>query len=62
LKAKLNRHFRKNRLSRIIEDYVLAAQKEWEGLDWEMINYKILDSMERRVASAVQWGGERKKY
>jgi hypothetical protein len=62
LKAKLKRRFRKEGLPRTIEDYVLAAQEEWESLDWEMINYKILDSMERRVAAVVACGGERTKY
>jgi hypothetical protein len=62
LKAKLKQRLRKNGLPQTMEDYILVAQEEWENLDWEMINCRILDSMERHVEAVLEFGGEKTKY
>jgi transposase len=61
-KGKLKRRFQKDGLPRTLLDYIMAAQQEWKNQDWEMIDGRILDGMERRVQAVLEVGGEKTKY
>jgi hypothetical protein len=61
-KGRLKRRFLKDGLPKTLLDYILTAQEEWENLDWEMIDQRILDGMERRVQAVLGFQGEKTKY